>query len=34
MCTNRVGDDVVTNRVGDDVVSVQIGLVTMWFVYK
>ena len=23
-----------TNRVGDDVVCVQIGLVTMWFVYK
>ena len=36
MCTNRVGDDVglCTNRVGDDVVCVQIGLVTMWFVYK
>ena len=32
MCTNRVGDDVVV--VGDDVVCVQIGLVTMWFVYK
>ena len=44
MCTNRVGDDVCTNRVvtvwfvynrvGDDVVCVQIGLVTMWSLYK
>ena len=35
MCTNRlVTMWFCTNRVGDDVGSVQIGLVTMWFVYK
>ena len=40
MCTNRVGDDVVCVLIGVtmwfvyDVVCVQIGLVTMWFVYK